>query len=145
MSNTSNLLSVAWQREQVPLLNGILFPDGRHIRLEWDGDHIVVGSSGSSWDENDLRDEVTYFTELSRAKIPNSELVVIAGEGGLGADGVIALVDTNTDLPCWVLFMDSSNPFSHVEVVDGQIVASTTLGKRWRIDPLKPGLLAVTD
>ncbi|QDU79632.1 hypothetical protein Pla110_13430 [Polystyrenella longa] len=143
MSNSSEILNSAWRSEQVPLLNGILFPNGQRKVLDWDGDRLVIGAE-SRWDVHDLSDEMTYFTELCRTDVPNSKLVVVAGEGGLGTDGVIALVDLDADLLCWVLFMDSSNPFSHVETIDGQIVARTTLDTTWRVDLEQPGLVTVT-
>ena len=144
MSDSSEILNNAWRDERVPLLNGLMFPDGERTEVNWTGNRIVIGQQ-SRWDLLDLDDEWTYFTELCRVAVPNGKLLVIAGEGGLGTDGVIALVDASDNSLRWLLFMDSSNPFSHVDIVNGRINAKTTLDTTWTLDLTQPGFIAVSN
>ena len=128
--NAANLLQQAWENEQIPILNGVAYPDGRWIPFVTTAGGVRVGPM-KSWDVSSFCDNLTYFTELSRARIEGSSLDVVAGEGGLGTDGAIALIDRHTNELRWVVFSETSNPFECVSVVYDQIHATTNTGVVW--------------
>lgn len=136
--------NIAWLKEMVPLLNGVTYPDGRWIQVASTDEGISIELE-SRWDKRNMEDEWTYFTELCRESVPGQQLEVVAGEGGLGTDGIVALIEGETNKPRWVLFIDWSNPFDRIEVVGEEIVAKTTVGTTWTINLFNPErLLCVT-
>lgn len=135
-------LNQCWRDEQVPTLNGVIFPNGNLVPVHWADNRVRVGSA-ILWSPESVGDNVTYFTELCQVELPGDGLSVLAGEGGLGSDGVIAVIDRKTNSLEWCFFMDNSNPFEQVEVVSGTIIAKTNLGHTWTIDLRDPKAVAV--
>ncbi|PQO45641.1 hypothetical protein C5Y93_14495 [Blastopirellula marina] len=129
-------LANAWRNEMIPLLNGVTYPDGRWFQMSEDLGELKV--TETRWDTRDMGDQWTYFAQLCRESVPGNHLEVSAGEGGMGSDGIVALIDSRDNSLRWVLFSDLSNPFHRLEIRDKQILAETTLDTRWTIDLQKP-------
>lgn len=121
---------MVWANDQIPILNGAIYPDGRWIPFVHIGNEVRMGQC-RLWNEEDCAENLTHFTELARASVAESSLDVVAGEGSLGSDGVIALVDRLTNKLHWVLFSENSNPFVCIDISQDQIEATTNLGTVW--------------
>jgi hypothetical protein len=141
--NASVALNDSWNEEKVPVLNGVVFPDGRFVPMTFE-DGCLIAQGESSWNPDELNDQWTYATELCRVSIPSMFLDVVAGEGGLGTDGVVIALDTRNNKVQWVLFMNNSNPFDQVKFVGDNIVLTSTLGHVWTIEKGNPANTHVT-
>jgi hypothetical protein len=119
-----------------------MFPDGNLIPVRWTDNRLHIGCA-VQWSPESVGDNVTYFTELCQVASTDDDFYVVAGEGGLGSDGVIAVIDRKTDSLEWCFFMDNSNPFERVEIALGKIIATTNLGHAWTIDLRNPKAVAV--
>ena len=141
--NASFALNENWSEEKVPILNGVIFPDGRFLPMTFE-DGCLTANVESSWNPEELNNQWTYATELCRVSIPDMFLDIVAGEGGLGTDGVVVALDTRNNMVQWVLFMDNANPFDQVNVVGDNIVLTSTLGHVWTIEIGNPANTHVT-
>jgi len=138
-------LQEQWRAEQVPSVEGVVFANGsavsirskvqvssgaQRIILERDGllelDEIVA-SSDFFW---------IPVTPLVEHVWKEMGLIILAGEGSMGADGFVAVCDCISGDFVWVALFFESNPFRAIAVIDGDISATSTLGDVWRF-PLK--------
>jgi hypothetical protein len=135
--NTATAMNEKWSEEMVPILNGVVFPDGKLIPMMLEDGRLKT-LEYSSWNPKELDEQWSYVTELCRVSIPSRSLDVVAGEGGLGTDGVVVLLNTRDNSVQWVLFMDNSNPFDQIRVDGAFIAVTSTLGYVWTIDLENP-------
>ncbi|WP_404932194.1 hypothetical protein [Massilia atriviolacea] len=74
------------------------------------------------------------FVELAfderRVPIPGTESFALCGEGAMGNEGFVAVV--NEAGLAWAGFFTASNPFQQVAVAGACLVARTTHGSTWR-------------
>ena len=62
--------------------------------------------------------------------IDSGDWKIVVGEGSHGSDGVVALLDADSNFH-WLAFFDFSNPFEHAEIADGCVRAINNLGETW--------------
>lgn len=78
-----------------------------------------------------------------RVPIPGKNSYAICGEGEMGNEGFVAVV--NDEGLVWAGFFTSSNPFHEVEVDDDCIVAKTTHNTIWRFPLSTPWKVQITN
>ena len=139
---TSDFLNECWSNEMVPILNGFIFPDGTRLKVSIEDSGMVV-SEKTIWTAEEVGDNLTYFAELCRVDALGLGVTVLAGEGGMGSEGVICVLDRSTCHVKWLLFMDSSNPFDKVEIDGMTVVAYSTLEKVWQISIEDPSQVVI--
>jgi NAD(P)H-hydrate repair Nnr-like enzyme with NAD(P)H-hydrate epimerase domain len=44
----------------------------------------------------------------------NSQYSVFAGEGSMGGDGIVFVMNKDENMPLWFLFLDNSDPFEKI-------------------------------
>lgn len=135
-------LAAHWAAERCPVIDGIIFGDGRikpmlaNWRQTGDGTIQLVVEPGESTTLNELRPkkpiEYTGIIVLCSAEDPVRRIQIIGGEGGLGADGFVAALRVDSHSIVWIAFFTNSNPFELVQINDGIVLAKTNLNIWWR-------------
>ncbi|MCP4600753.1 MAG: hypothetical protein GY847_09510 [Proteobacteria bacterium] len=142
-----------WASMKCPIINGILFANGD---IEWINVGLLPQSGGMAriqlspgrpTDVKTLTDEgVLDWTEvapLCEAIDEKRNIRVFAGEGGLGADGFVAVLKASDSQLEWVAFFENSNPFVEVELRETEVLAKTNLSNTWRFPLDSPAQVTV--
>ncbi|MGD9636814.1 MAG: hypothetical protein AB7G28_11585 [Pirellulales bacterium] len=135
-----------WRAESCPILNGIIFPDGRvrevHIRSDRvNGKNSTPIIQRGNWtrliDLNAAKPlQTTGLISLCEATDESRNLCVQGGEGGLGGDGFVAALKLDTGNLLWIAFFTESNPFVSIELYENEVLSLTNHGTCWRF-PLR--------
>ncbi|MEH6420862.1 hypothetical protein [Pseudomonas sp. CGJS7] len=136
-----------WQEERIPILNGIIFPDGAvwpvhpvdaprdsPLRLRIREDEQATLGDDTEW---------TSCSPLMEAANIDLGLKAVVGECGMGGDGYVALLENLGNRIRWIAFFDFSNPFEHVSLEVNQVVAKNNLGESWIIPIEAKGVIEV--
>lgn len=132
-------LQQMWEQGKCPIVNGIIFPDGSVVPVEVANNEGGVSgrrlyrSEGLSLQELDEQDELleTAYGEHSQAAKADGSLRAIVGEGGMGEDGFVTLLDGPDGKIKWLAFFDFANPFDGVEFRDAELLCRNNLGEVW--------------
>lgn len=136
--------------QKCPGINGISYPNGDvqliDITVDWKYPvlyEIKLGLKTSiaelerenklSWNDCVICDQIV--TE-------EPEIEILCGEGNLGADGFIAVINASDKLD-WVAFFDCSNPFLKLAFKEGIIYAESSLGHIWKLPLQSPHYLTI--
>ncbi len=137
-----------WAKGKCPLLNGVIFADGtyypiRHVaqprrsfpvELFFDpARQMTPLSSIGEW---------TQITPLCEVVDQSKGIFAVAGEGGMGADGFIALMHSDRVLQ-WNAFFTFSNPFIALLLVGDELVARNNHGEHWRVPLSTPWKITI--
>jgi hypothetical protein len=64
----------------------------------------------------------------------NSQYSVFAGEGSMGGDGIVFVMDKGKEIPLWFLFLNNSDPFEKIQFeASNIIVVQSSSGLKIRI------------
>jgi hypothetical protein len=134
-------LTAEWNAERCPIIDGIVFGDGRvrRIATPWRQGksgrlEIVIEPVGwTSLAELAKTGELqwTGIISLSEAIDLARNIRILGGEGGLGGDGFVANVRNDDGMVVWIAFFTSSNPFEVVQIHGDHVLAKTNLGTWW--------------
>jgi hypothetical protein len=136
-------LAAQWKAERCPLINGIVFGDGRVklVSADWrkqENGRLGLVLEPSGWTtlaELHRRGELRWtetMGSLCEAVDPTRNIQVQVGEGALGSQGFVACLRNDSGEIMWIAFFDSSNPFEVVQVHDDRVLAKTNLGTWWQ-------------
>ena len=137
-----NSLMSFWLKGECPILNGVMFGDGSVECVEpYDqprpaGTVTLVGK-GRTQLQSHAPLESTALMPSCRFEDRAKDIVVTAGEAGMGSDGFVAVADLSNQLR-WIAFFDFSNPFVSVEISSDEVVGRINLGERWRFPLANP-------
>lgn len=135
-------LKVEWDAERCPIVDGIIFGDGRVKRMGLDWVRNAAGrlelavrpagwtSLAELMEKGDL--QWTGITPRCANIDAAMGLRLSCGEGGLGADGFVAVVQADRGEILWIAFFTQSNPFEVVQLAGDQVMAKTSLGTWWQ-------------
>lgn len=140
-------LFLKWNAGECPIINGVMFSDGRYypvkpidaprssrpIRLVYGQAESLEGVDKFQWASVGILCEATDIRTQSR---------VVAGEGSMGSDGVIALFGPTGALR-WVAFFDFSNSFERVWFDGVNIMAENNLMEVWQFHLDQPWEIVV--
>jgi len=141
------IIQEAWKDGRCPIINGIIYGNGKikPLNITYVHDEKVPkynisygGESADMWlaDRGDVK--WTYITQLFETHDEQSSMRISCGEGGMGADGYVALSKGEDDALVWVAFFDRSNPFTEVRVSGATVYAKTTLDNVWQFPIAEP-------
>jgi hypothetical protein len=141
-SDADPSLAAYWRRRQLPLLPAIYHADGRVVSMLVTGAALAEAGrfsfSASPGHETTItcldaaREPLGSMTLLEKPAIDRERnLSAYCGEGGMGADGYVALIRADDDEPIWIAFFDASNPFVSVELTANNVIAMSSHGNRW--------------
>ncbi|WZO99388.1 hypothetical protein EP7_000994 [Isosphaeraceae bacterium EP7] len=135
-------LADQWAAERCPLIDGIVFGDGRvkHVLAAWkkqeNGRLGLVVETGEWTTLKDFRRkgslDWTEIMELCTTEDPARGIRILGGAGGLGGDGFVAALRTDSGEISWIAFFTASNPFEVVQIRGDFVMARTNLGMWWR-------------
>ena len=127
-------IQTLWSNCTVPLIDGLLFGGGNYLELTYDLIHLDRGKFAFRCDRSEYRDVANFLEDLSWVAVVDSfssyrvdRGLVTVGDGTQGGDGFIALENNESQLE-WLLFLQRSNPFVAVSVVDEIVIATSELG-----------------
>lgn len=110
--------------EKIPIVNGILYPDGNFEQINTQKTKFEFS-------------EDTIFSDI----IINSEIIcedsgykAICGEGSYGGDGFVMLEKLHTKELLWLASFDNSNPFIDIIYSGNNIIATNNLYKKYCFD-----------
>lgn len=143
-----NLLQSHWEKEKCPLLTGIMFPEGVVDLVKPQDQPRKSGISKLVSLERRLLSETAnpHLAALNPLFTLNDSarnLTVVCGEGGMGADGFVAVTDLQSGALKRIAFFDFSNPFVKAESIGETIIATNNLDERWRFIPSSNRKVAV--
>jgi len=102
-----------WNKEELPIKNGVYFSDGKSISLSIIAYPSILIEKGKEFDLDDFLvknpDEVTSIDIMKRFNL-SEEYQCILGEGSYGSEGFVAYLTSKDDL-LWVMYFEKSNPF----------------------------------
>ena len=141
----SEITKQAWASERCPIIDGVLFADGRivvHDVTVFEDDRILARPLLESTIDSYLAhndDAWMHLVRRANCSIDSLSEQVFVGEGSLGSDGFVALCDASDDL-VWVLVSQVSDPFCRVsyDAVTDTILAGSTSGHSWHIPRERP-------
>ena len=152
--DSSQDLVTKWRQGLCPIVNGIVYPSGevRWINI------LERSSSGrvsfdlslaSATSLTELRAEGslgwTQFTTLQEICDQDSGIRAYSGEAGMGGDGFVTVCSLASGDLLWLAFFECSNPFTRLEVENGQLFAETSHGNRWVFPVTAPENVSVID
>lgn len=138
--NSSVNLQERWSGGACPIINGIAFPSGvvRWLNVEEEigsEQTTIVLEPASPTSLLELQQEGsldwTQCTQLHEWSDQSLGLGVSCGEGGLGADGFVAVFNLDANKLIWLAFFECSNPFVGSRIEDDAVYAETTHGHKW--------------
>jgi len=141
------LVLEGWQSGRCPMVDGIVFADGRIVLLQMTSDYIP----NSKYPERqyafhlkkvrtlavqDLeRDGKLHWSHIYRQFESVDEtrnLRAWCGETSWGSEGFVALVRADSNLPIWIAIFEESNPFKAVTLTETLVEAVSTYENVWR-------------
>lgn len=138
--NIRGLIQARWREEQCPIIDGVLYDDGRIFVFEYDLDperpqmvRSVAIERETSLAEILERDPNawTFVTELDEQVLEQERMRIICGEGGFGSDGFVAATCLEDGALRWIAFSQRSNPFLRLSFDAGRITAVSSLEIAW--------------
>ncbi len=148
----STVTKAAWADRRCPIIDGVLFADGRIIVLEItpleDGRVLVRALLESTIDSylDHNADGWMSLVRCAKCSIDETSQQVVVGEASMGSDGFVALCDASDNL-VWVLISQISDPFCKVSYdrESDTIAADSTSGHTWRIPRERPHEVTVVE
>ena len=140
-----------WTKRECPIVNGILYADDSLVRLEIQlasetGCPVAIrGATAATLKDVEDNEGLrwTSISELCEARAPAEDMITVAGEGGFGEDGFVALLNQSGDLS-WIAFFDCSNPFVKVSLTEVEVRATSNTGQVWTFPVLRPDTVTLT-
>lgn len=144
-------LQQIWEEGTCPIFNGIMFADGTVASLKLaehsPGCRQLCRAEVTSLKELDKQDKLasTALGEHNQIFNVDGGLRAIVGEGGMGADGFVALIDESEGEAKWLAFFDFSNPFDEAEFTNTELLCKNNLGELWSFPLERPQDVKITN
>ena len=132
---------------QIPLINAIFYDDGKILVIDsyYVGEkfelRILCESNINSFFLFNEIDDISNF-DIIYTKNYNGYCIA-CGEGSYGSDGIIYVVDITKHKLLWGIYLNNSNPFSRIDYVCEEVIASSTKGFKLIIPIKAPEKLRV--
>ncbi|MDM5181103.1 hypothetical protein PO883_28370 [Massilia sp. DJPM01] len=141
-----------WKTDSLPDFIGIIAGDGTMLALEETEDYVDrrprydIRPAGLTSIDSFAGNPENYFNEVTpyihRAPIIGTEAYAICGEGVMGNEGFVAVVNPRGLV--WAACFSVSNPFYEVRVVDHCVAATSTHEIIWRFPVVRPWEIGFT-
>jgi hypothetical protein len=138
-----------WRRNRIRLEDGIFFSDDSWIPLTTGDDGRLKAGERTSLEEI-LESNPDGWTEVDPSagcEASIGGLKVVGGGGAWDGEGFVALLDSTTLRPVWVLHVSTGSRFRTVAVADSMILAVSgepPEGREWSIPVGNPGKAEVS-
>ena len=121
------------QSDSLPIINGILYADGKieHLCISCDENHRRYIEKGSVIEEEIYESSVGISAKCQSVEL---DLKVSVGEGSFGGDGFVFAQTLSSDSFLWLIAFDDSNPFIAVRIADDKILVENNLYEVWEIN-----------
>lgn len=149
MNDYVDVLNSQWAKRECAAFDGIVFADGTRIPIEFERDMqsgwaptFLIGNR--MWDKSwviEIGDEISSLDSLCRIQLPGG-CIAECGEGSSGGDGYIAVTAYDGKL-VWLLFFESANPFTQLELKGSHLVAINSYSEIWDIPITSPEQLRI--
>jgi hypothetical protein len=135
-----------------PIRNGLYFPDGTvvllNVQMPWETAtrtvSVTVSKTIAIDDIEEIKEEqMTHFFWNNEQSYADLNLRVSAGEGSWGSEGLVAVTQISTGEFVWLLYLDCSNPFESVSLVNGVVTAVSNLEHIWCLPVAHPEAMTV--
>ena len=133
-------------------VNGIQFPDGTvqclHVTVAWRRPTTYTIAAGERTTLQQLEAADALYENgcgvMAELTDTATGLHVLAGECfGHGGDGFVAVIDAATNGLRWLAWFEDSNPFRELALDGADLLATSTLGCRWRFPLADPANCSV--
>ena len=136
-----------WMKEKCPLLNGVIAADGtyhpiRPVAQPRKSFPLELSDGPARKMTSVAIVEWSCVTPLCEFSDKSKGILAVAGEGGMGADGFIALLNPDRSLR-WNAFFDFSNPFVALGLEGNELVAENNHGEHWRVPLSTPWKITI--
>jgi hypothetical protein len=127
MPAMKNMLNELWEREELPCIDAIFFPNGKVFRVHINVPQLTINIK----DEFNLNEFILQDTEYVSSIGLTCEILMTdgfkcyAGEGSFGSDGFIACLNNKSDI-AWIFFSEWSNPFEELEEISPRKIRATS-------------------
>jgi len=153
LMSEEQIIQTQWQRWMCPIFSGIVYGDGTIVQVEMQRSEPltqiarVMHRSGIGEFVKNHPDDWTELISLCEVTVPERDYRLVAGEGGFGGDGFVALARNSDNHLIWIAFFDNSNPFIEVSINKDftGIQGKTNLGTVWRFPIDRPENVQVID
>lgn len=136
-SDIYSAIQAWWRDDKCPLIDGVLFDDGRLFEVDYH-EVTIRGISGHaatlSGNASCVVETDPDFSSLARndcVKDRRTTLDYLCGEGSWGGDGFVACIDRMAGRLRWIAFFQHSNPFVRLRLEGARIVAENNHGHLW--------------
>ena len=142
MRSIAAMIQEMWKEGKCPLIDGVLFDDGRLFACKYKRVEIrgMSGFSAEIPDKKPSAIESAIDMNVDFSEIDPSFVAIDAGngikyscgEGGFGGDGFVSCSSLPDDHLYWIAFFQRSNPFDDITINKHEIIARNNLGHLWR-------------
>ena len=128
-----------WQKEECPLIDGIIFRDGTIIEFTITNS-VLTGMQFEMAKQTSLKELIAqktvdykclYHSKIEKEYAPFKYMV---GEGSWGGDGYIACFDLKTNDLLWIFTSDKINPIVAVKFLNGKLIAKNNIAFEFSLD-----------
>ena len=135
---------------EYPIINSLVYANGDMLVLESykiDNKHILRTLCKSSIDSYFDYNDPSYVSSIAVTVLAENENYrAFGGDGSMGGDGIIFVIDKQTKKPLWFLFLDNSDPFDNIIFEsDSDITVCSTGGLKISICITNPENMKVHD
>jgi hypothetical protein len=120
-----DMLSVLWEREEIPRVDAILFPNGKAVNVCLDIPKLTV-KVGEEFNLNEfiLQEEGNVSLICAGHGLPvTNGGTCCTGEGSWGSDGFVVHLNSKGDI-VWIFFSEWSNPFIKIKETSPGIITA---------------------
>ncbi|ATQ77011.1 hypothetical protein CR152_22715 [Massilia violaceinigra] len=145
-------LAEHWKTDALPDFIGIIAGDGTMLAMKEKEDYVDrrprydIRPAGITSIDSFMGDPEHYFTEVTpyihRAPISGTDAYAICGEGVMGNEGFVAVVNPHGLV--WAACFSVSNPFYEVRIIDHCVEARSTHEIIWRFPVERPWEISFT-
>jgi hypothetical protein len=136
------------QEYAYPIINSLAYSNGDLLILNGykiNKSYILRILCKSSLDSFFHYNDESYVSHFSvPVSEENSQYSVFAGEGSMGGDGIVFVMDKGENKPLWFLFLDNSDPFEKIQFeASNIIIVESSSGLKIRIPINNPEKMEV--
>ncbi|MDE6780370.1 MAG: hypothetical protein K2J40_02785 [Ruminococcus sp.] len=124
--------------EELPIINGVLYPDGNYddmfIFTDKNQKRAVYHSNTRL--QFPFSDNTVYSSIIIQSEIICNDLncKAVCGEGSYGGDGFVMLESLTTGKMLWLVSFDNSNPFMSIQHYENTFIVTNNCNEKWHFD-----------
>jgi hypothetical protein len=127
-----DIISQLWDKEKLPIINGLVKEDGSFYDIEI-GEYCYPVKNDYKPKKIDLslKNYLECFSHIYiLQQLTHFEITYYCGEGSHGSDGWLLALDSNNELK-WLFFSQEANPFEKLWIENNEIHVMNNLNIEW--------------